>query len=269
MKIIEQSVIGKTNEEKCEDGIIVTDNFIAVIDGSTSKSPFSFRQGVSNGKLCMQMVKSYISSMPADISMSKFCKLITNFISFFYNQLVTDVNIIRREPTFRMAASAVIYSRRRNEIWMVGDCQCMVQGVKFENNKPYEEPIADMRAAYNRLMMLQGRSIDELMDNDEGRAHILPMLIKGCTYQNVTYSVIDGFPIPVDKVRVIPVPPHSEVVLASDGYPHLKSTLEESERSLRHLVSADPLCINEYHATKGLKHGNTSFDDRAYIRFTV
>ncbi len=269
MNIIEQSVIGKTNDDKCEDGIIVTDNFIAVIDGSTSKSPFSFRQGMSNGKLCMQMVKSYITSMPADITMSRFCRLITGYIGFIYNQLVTDVNIIRREPTFRMAASAVIYSRHHREIWMVGDCQCMVQHVHFENNKPYEEPIADMRAAYNRLMMMQGKTIAELMDNDEGRAHILPLLVKGCAYQNVTYSVIDGFPIPVDKVRVIPVPNNAEVVLASDGYPHLKPTLDESERELRRLMSVDPLCINEYHATKGLRHGNSSFDDRAYIRFTV
>lgn len=269
MNIIEQSLIGKTNDELCEDGIIVTDNFIAVIDGSTSKSPFSFRQGVSNGKLCMQMVKSYISSMPADISMSRFCRLITGYIGFIYDQLVTDIRIIRREPTFRMTASAVIYSRHRREIWMIGDCQCMVQRVLFENNKPYEEPIADMRAAYNRLMMMQGKTVEELMEKDEGRAHILPLLVKGCIYQNVTYSVIDGFPIPLDKVRVIPVPNNAEVVLASDGYPHLKPTLEESERALRHLISADPLCINEYHATKGLKCGNSSFDDRAYIRFTV
>lgn len=269
MKIIEQSVIGKTNDELCEDGIIVTDNFIAVIDGSTSKSPFSFRQGISNGKLCMQMVKSYISSMPADISMSRFCRLITNYIAFFYDRIVNDVNILRREPTFRMAASAVIYSRKRSEIWMVGDCQCMVQGVHFENNKPYEEPIADMRAAYNRLMIMQGKTEAELMEHDEGRNYIMPLLIRGCVYQNDTYSVIDGFPIPLDKVRVIPVPPHAEVVLASDGYPHLRSTLDETERELRHLVSSDPLCINEYHATKGLKPGGTSFDDRAYIRFAV
>ena len=269
MNIIEQSVIGKASADKCEDGIIVTDNFIAVIDGSTSKSPFSFRQGVSNGRLCMQMVKSYISSMPADITMSRFCRLITGYIGFIYNQLVTDINIIRREPTFRMSASAVIYSRHRREIWMIGDCQCMVQRVLFENNKPYEAPIADMRAAYNRLMLLQGMTVEQLMEKDEGRAHILPLLVKGCAYQNVTYSVIDGFPIPVDKVRVIPVPNNSEVVLASDGYPFLKPTLQASEHSLRHLVLTDPLCINEYHATKGLKPGNSSFDDRAYIRFRV
>ena len=37
MKIIESSIIGKKSQEACEDGMVVTDDFIAVIDGSTSK----------------------------------------------------------------------------------------------------------------------------------------------------------------------------------------------------------------------------------------
>ena len=267
MKIIEQSVIGKTNEEKCEDGIIVTDDFVAVIDGSTSKAPFSFHHGITNGKLCMNVVKSYISSMPGDISMDRFCNLITGYINFMYKRYGANIGILEKEPTFRMTASAVIYSRVRSEIWMIGDCQCMINGELFENPKPYEEPIAEMRAGYNKLMLQLGKTKEELMEHDEGRDHIMPFLIKGCIYQNKTYSVIDGFSIPLDKVRVIPVPADSEVVLASDGYPFLKGTLNESEESLRHLVSEDPLCINEYQATKGLKPGNSSFDDRAYIRF--
>ena len=39
MIIIEQSIIGKKCQEVCEDGLVVTDDFIAVIDGSTSKTP--------------------------------------------------------------------------------------------------------------------------------------------------------------------------------------------------------------------------------------
>ena len=39
MKIIESSIIGKKSQEVCEDGMVITDDFIAVIDGSTSKTP--------------------------------------------------------------------------------------------------------------------------------------------------------------------------------------------------------------------------------------
>ena len=38
MEIIEQTVVPKNPAKRSEDGIVVTPDFIAVIDGSTSKS---------------------------------------------------------------------------------------------------------------------------------------------------------------------------------------------------------------------------------------
>ena len=38
MKIIESSILGKKSPEACEDGMVVTDDFIAVIDGRDRKS---------------------------------------------------------------------------------------------------------------------------------------------------------------------------------------------------------------------------------------
>ena len=37
MDIIESSIIGKKNPETCEDGMVITDDFIAVIDGREQK----------------------------------------------------------------------------------------------------------------------------------------------------------------------------------------------------------------------------------------
>ena len=39
MKVIESKIEGKKSPESCEDGLVVTADFIAVIDGSTSKTP--------------------------------------------------------------------------------------------------------------------------------------------------------------------------------------------------------------------------------------
>ena len=60
-----------------------------------------------------------------------------------------------------------------------------------------------------------------------------------------------------------------EVVLASDGYPFLCPTLAESEARLKEQIVRDPLNINTFKATKGMMTGNLSFDDRAYIRFSI
>lgn len=58
------------------------------------------------------------------------------------------------------------------------------------------------------------------------------------------------------------------IVLASDGYPELQETYQESERILQRTLIHDPLIINRlYRSTKGLTPGNLSYDDRTYIRF--
>jgi len=88
--------------------------------------------------------------------------------------------------------------------------------------------------------------------------------------QNINYSVIDGFPIPRQHVRVITLDFRPwELVLATDGYPFLCPTLQESEERLAWQKANDPLNIGQFKATKAFMQGNVSFDDRTYIRFSV
>lgn len=96
-------------------------------------------------------------------------------------------------------------------------------------------------------------------------------MLKSMEQQNVGYSVVDGFPIPRQHVRVITLDFQSwEIVLASDGYPFLCSTLAESERRLQQQRIADPLNMGpDFQATKGFHPDNLSFDDRSYIRFRI
>ena len=168
-----------------------------------------------------------------------------------------------------MTASAVVYSDMRKEIWMIGDCHCIVDGVYYDNPKPYELSIAMKRAEVIKKLLTDGVSESDLRNNDIGRETIIPLLREACKWQNVNYSVIDGFSIPIQFVKVIKTcATGSEIILASDGYPRLMPTLKESEAELDRLLCEDPLCIKENIATKGLKIGQKSFDDRSYIRLT-
>ena len=154
---------------------------------------------------------------------------------------------------------------------MVGDCQCLVDGQYFDNPKPAEAHEAQIRAEYNCRLLTEGRAtVEQLMDDDQGRTAMMPSLLESMKGENIDYAVIDGFPIPMGKVRVLTLDfsPH-EVVLASDGYPFLRPTLEESETALARLLRDDPLCIRQFLSAKGLMNGQKSFDDRAYIRFKV
>ena len=75
MDIIESSIIGKKNPETCEDGMVVTDDFIAVIDGSTSKTSKHLNPDMKNGRYAMMLISEYIrEELKADASVDDFCQ---------------------------------------------------------------------------------------------------------------------------------------------------------------------------------------------------
>ena len=288
MKIIESSIIGKKSPEACEDGMVVTDDFIAVIDGSTSKTPKHLNPDMKNGRYAMMLISEYIwEELKADASVDDFCQGVTAYI---YNKVYEKLGVeerLKEHPEERLTASAILYSRTRNEVWMVGDCQAIIDGKLYENGKPYEQEIARKRVEL----------IEQGLSPAEARKQIEPLLIKAMlSGQNQTYTVIDGFPIYREGVKVVSVSASSsvqdsvpasdsvpcsgsasasdiipssssEIVLASDGYPFLKPTLAASEAALAEQIANDPQNIRSFIATKGIVEGNKSFDDRTYIRF--
>lgn len=289
MKIIESCIIGKKSQEACEDGMVVTDDFIAVIDGSTSKTPKHLNPDMKNGRYAMMLISEYIQEeLKADASVDDFCQGVTAYI---YNKVYEKLGVeerLKEHPEERLTASAILYSRTRNEVWMVGDCQAIIAGKLYENGKPYEQEIARKRVEL----------IEQGLSPAEARKQIEPLLIKAMlSGQNQTYTVIDGFPVYREGVKVvsvsdsssvqdsvpasdsvpcsgsasasdtIPSSSSSEIVLASDGYPFLKPTLAASEAALAEQIANDPQNIRSFIATKGIVEGNKSFDDRTYIRF--
>ena len=294
MKIIESSIIGKKSQEACEDGMVVTDDFIAVIDGSTSKTPKHLNPDMKNGKYAMMLISEYIrEELKADASVDDFSQGVTAYI---YNKVYEKLGVeerLKEHPEERLTASAILYSRTRNEVWMVGDCQAIIDGKLYENGKPYEQEIARKRVEL----------IEQGLSPAEARKQIEPLLIEAMlSGQNQTYTVIDGFPVYREGVKVVSLSDSSsvqdsvsssdscsvqdpvscpgsasasdtipssssEIVLASDGYPFLKPTLAASETALAEQIANDPQNIHSFIATKGIVEGNKSFDDRTYIRF--
>ena len=290
MMIIESKIVGKKSQESCEDGMVITDDFIAVIDGSTSKTPKHLNPDMKNGRYAMMLISEYIrEELKADASADDFCQGVTAYI---YNKVYEKLGVeerLKEHPEERLTASAILYSRTRNEVWMVGDCQAIIDGKLYENGKPYEEKIARKRVEL----------IEQGLSPAEARKQIEPLLIEAMlSGQNQTYPVIDGFPIYREGVKVVSVSDScsvqdsvpaldsvpcsdsvsasatisvssSEIVLASDGYPFLEPTLAASEAALAEQIANDPQNIHSFIATKGIIEGNKSFDDRTYIRFSV
>ena len=150
---------------------------------------------------------------------------------------------------------------------MIGDCQCIIGDTLYDNPKPYEQELAEKRAA---IIKASPQPWDHFLDNDTARAAIIPRMLETMRQQNKTYAVIDGFPVDERHVRILTLDFQPwEIVLASDGYPFLEPTLEASEAKLASQRATDPLNIGKFKATKAFVRGNNSFDDRSYIRFLV
>ncbi len=275
MKIIEQFIQSKTITSKdCEDDIFVNDNFIAVIDGATSVSAKTW-DGKKSGKIALELISTKLSELDANIGAPEALKKLNTAIADWYKeQGVYDY--MHSDPSQRCSASIALYSKAKNQIWFVGDCQALVDGELLTYNKYINTILSNARAIYIESELLEGKSVRELQEHDSGREFIYPLLKKQKLFQNskkeseFKYEALDGFFKDTHTATIFNIPQNTkEVVLASDGYPVLASTLKESENLLKKILEEDPLLYKKYKSTKGLRTHNRSYDDRSYIRFSV
>lgn len=274
MEIIKQYLKSKTlNEEDCEDSIFVSDDFAAVIDGATSKSHRKYK-GMMSGKFISKLVCQAINSLPIEFSAEKAINFLSNSVLSFYNEYGI-VKELENNPVERASASVIIFSKFKNEIWMLGDCQCIVDGKRYTNNRYIDELLSNVRSFYLQTEFKKNKHLNFHEGIDPGREFILPLLERQSLLENssvkseFTFGVIDGFKVPRKEIKVIKLSNPKIIILASDGYPKLYSNFLKSETYLQKIIDEDPLCYKNFKSTKGLSKGNISFDDRAYLKIKV
>ncbi len=264
MEIFEQFIKGKQkNQALCEDMLFVSADFIAVVDGVTAKTDTLF-SGKTGGRAAAEKICEAISGFSKDVKIEKAVESLSKSV----NSLYCD-----GAPFGSAAASVIIYSDFHKEIWSVGDCQCYVNDEFFSHSKEIDSIVSDMRALVLEVSRREGVSDEELSEKDVGREFILPVIKKQQMFANsggkFSYGVINGSKVFPEDMVVHKVKAGDEVVLASDGYPKLMRTLEESEKLLQKELLVNPLCDKEFRSTKGVQKDLLSFDDRTYIRFKV
>lgn len=274
MRIIEQFIEGKNqNQDLCEDGIFVSENMVAVIDGATAKSDIKY-MGKSSGRFAMEMVSEALNTLDKSLDAFAAVDYITKHMENIYKQLEIYERL-KENYVERPSACAIIYNHTRKEVWQIGDCMSLIDGVPFYNNKMLDEIVINARCLYLQIQIEQGKKIEDLIKNDEGREFIYPLIKNQGILQNnfngseYAWEIFDGFPILKNRIKVIDVSNAKTLILASDGYPKLFGTLTESENYVKYVNEKDPLCFTLNRGTKALKTGNNSFDDRAYIRIEL
>ena len=272
MKIIEKKLQSKTNNpEKCEDNIVIDDNFIGVIDGATSKTDYKI-DGKTPGRFASQKIEEAISRLNPEATLEETFEFINGYLQKCYKDRDMKDFLINN-PRARPTASLALYSVLQGKVWLIGDCKGLINDEVHTNNKEIDEILSQVRSLFLELENLKGISKTKLLKKKKGREYIFPLLkqqflIRNNTSSQYSYGVLDGFECFIEDVKCLDVE-GEEIILASDGYPKLFNTLEQSEKYLKELIENDPLLFEEYKSTKGVYQGYNSFDDRAYIRIQI
>lgn len=277
MHIIEQFSQGKTGDDGLnEDKIVITNDFIAVFDGATSRKGHTLND-MAVGRFAAHTLAQAITRLPADIAGKAAIKSLTATLK---EQSATTAKAEGRAlDTVGAwpAAAAVIYSKARKEIWRVADPTFALDGVASYFSFPQEENWARLRQSYIKARLCKGDSIDHLRENDPTWDVLTPIISELKIFANCdndhaspyAYGVLNGFDVPEKFVEIHDTSKASEIILASDGYPEIFPTLEETEKALQNVILQDPLMYNLHPQVKGVRVHNVSFDDRTYVRFKI
>lgn len=269
MEVIESFIEGKFGDPaRCEDVLVLGRDFIAAIDGVTSKA-CPLIAGRSGGRFAADVCARVVAGFAADITARQAIHAVTEALSHALAAEDVDLPDTGERPSCVFA----LYSRARREIWRVGDCPVMADGKFYDGGKEIDDLTSSARAVVLEMARCRGMSDEDLLRDDPGRAFILPLLRDQALFANTEgpygYGVIDGRSVPEKYIEVIDVGQAKEIVLATDGYPGIFMTLAESEKNLARILREDPLLCRLHKSTKGAAPGQKSFDDRAYVRFRI
>ncbi|MDR3005565.1 MAG: hypothetical protein LBV14_15205 [Acidovorax sp.] len=262
-KVVESLVKGKLTADLCEDIVHISEHYIAIIDGATSLVDHGTRK--RPGKIMAELVDAALHDMEPQLEAPAFFRALSLHVAQALAPLWHEEN---ERPT----ASLLVYSRSRAEIWVLGDGWACIDDEVHQLSIPYADAYTLLRCTYLHALLASGTTVTSLIEHDPTLALISPFIRKQSKIQNrlplpYGYGIMDGSPDCSHYVRVLPVGPGKQVILASDGYPLIHNSLAASEDYLQALLSRDPLMIHEHPQVKGLRPGQVSFDDRSYIRF--
>lgn len=268
MRIIEKFSQGKWNDpNRNEDTFIITDDFVAVLDGATTKTCPEI-DGRTGGRFAVDTAEKIIGRFDADITARAAVDALSNGLKEAVAQWL-DFDSLTEKPAYALA----IYSRQKQQVWRVADPLLLIDGRVSKNELPTDEVATNLRAFVIEAALRKGVTIEDLKKEDLGRKFIWPLFEDQYLFTNVTgafgYGVINGQQVPDDLIQIVDISDAKELVMASDGYLDLFSTLEQTEKYLFDVLKEDPMLYKKHKSTKGLQEGQVSFDDRTYVRLAL
>ena len=249
-----------------EDGLVITDRYIAVIDGATSSGDMWGRPG---GLAAKEIISRTVEEAPSVEDGYEFILYLNHQL---YKAQEGNPEAFAN-PGNRLMASVMVYHIEMRQLWSYGDCRYLVNGYEYGFDKTVDHMNAMLRSYVNQSEILAGRTEEELLLDDTGAKTVRPLIKKQPVFANKDipfgYPILDGGELCKNIFLCHTLQQGDELVMATDGYPVLRPSLSESENYLVNILKEDPLCIRNFRSVKGCYPGNISYDDRTYIRILV
>lgn len=262
--ILECFSLGKNKDQTLnEDGYFINDNFVAVIDGTTDKSNIKINNK-TGGLVAKDLIVESLKKLNGDESPKEILTILIKNLAES-----TPISIYGN-----ISASIIIANIKRKEVIILGDSKLLIDDLEINNSKQIDDILANKRANIITNLLNKDYKEEDLLKNDLARKEIEKDLIEQKKFENSLskygYGVITNNINHLENIfrlmKVIHLNNVKELVLATDGYPILKNTLNESENELTNILNSDPLCFKKFKSTKGFYNNLNSFDDRTYIK---
>lgn len=266
IRVVEQFVEAKSDDRVCEDMIVVSDHFAAVIDGASDATGARFA-GKSGGRLAAETITDSILRLSAAADGRTFADTLSTDLAMAVGELPSDI----RWPV----AVVSCVSALRREVWRIGDCNVVIGEVEHESTFLVDRAASRFRAAVNAALLAKGTPIEEILLDDPGSQARRILTDNQQHLANSTgpwgYGCINGKPVPAKHIEVFPIPDGpTDVILTSDGYTVVRPTLAETEATLFRQIEDDPAAIGElWPIGKSTRPGSNAPDDRAYLRIRL
>jgi hypothetical protein len=255
----------KGDPSRNEDRLVLSANFVAVIDGASCSGLFG---DVPGGIVAADSVVETLRTLSPEADVDAFVKAATERLAKRLG------HIAAQQP--RPSAAAVVYSDARREIWRIGDCHFRIDETDYPGGKPIDELAYGFRCAMVRARLQLGLTTVEAETRrglrDQPFAALLDVqhaFANGDADEPFAYGAIDGRPIPDRFVETYPVGDARQIVLCSDGFLRPHPTLTEGLETLAALRRDDPLLIKRTAGSRPFAPGARFFDDTTYVRFSL
>ena len=257
---------GKESEAKKEDRLVVTDDFAAVIDGATSSGPI---RGQPGGIVAAEAVERTVKALPADATARDFVDRATA-------EIAAAIGDWPDETLMRPSAVAAVWSRRRGEVWRVGDCHVRIDDETYHGGKEIDRIGYEFRCAVLRARLRLGlTSLEAEQRVPTMEQPFRPLVLAQHAFLNLdsddplAYGGLSGTVVPARFVEVFQAADAREIVLATDGFLTPSATLAEGLAEIARIRESDPLMVDLVAGSRPFPPGRDYFDDTTYVRIAI